>query len=314
MSEVVVTATRVRNIGIVGDQTAPKSRITLTGEYISQRRPPGRHAVPEPQPDSGRQLHQHRSVRHLGRQPAHSRLRRLARVGHLRRHSAQRLRQLRAVHEPDARSGAHRSRRREPRHHRRRQPDGLGHRRHGRVSHAQAPRGVRRPGDRSSGGNFDYKRAFLRVDTGEWGDLGTTAFFAASYQNYDKFKGPGELEKKQFNAVFRQDFDNEQLREPGVPLQRESQRVLPHREHRELRRRTAATTTTSTRARATLRPPAVRDNENCAPVRRAATPALPATDNLANTVELHELLRRAHQSVGYRQRPHAVAVAPRRQA
>ena len=31
----------------------------------------------------------------------------------------------------------------------------------------------------------------------------------ARYQNYDKFKGPGELEKKQFNAVIRQDFENE---------------------------------------------------------------------------------------------------------
>src|SRR5215468_7237185 len=31
MTEVVVSATRVRSIGIVGDQTAPKSRISLTG-------------------------------------------------------------------------------------------------------------------------------------------------------------------------------------------------------------------------------------------------------------------------------------------
>src|SRR5687767_5160030 len=34
MSEVVVSATRIRNIGIVGEQTAPKSRVTLTGEYL----------------------------------------------------------------------------------------------------------------------------------------------------------------------------------------------------------------------------------------------------------------------------------------
>src|SRR5688572_5476698 len=32
MSEVVVSATRVRSIGIVGDQNAPKSRVTLTAE------------------------------------------------------------------------------------------------------------------------------------------------------------------------------------------------------------------------------------------------------------------------------------------
>ena len=50
--------------------------------------------------------------------------------------------------------------------------------------------------------------ASLRLDTGEWSDWGTTAFIAGSYQNYDKFKGPGELEKKQVNAVIRQDFEN----------------------------------------------------------------------------------------------------------
>jgi iron complex outermembrane recepter protein len=60
-----------------------------------------------------------------------------------------------------------------------------------------------------SGGEFDYKRAFLRLDSGAFGPWGTKAFIAGSYQNYDKFKGPGELEKKQFNAVIRQDFENE---------------------------------------------------------------------------------------------------------
>jgi len=34
MSEVVVSATRVRTIGIMNDQTAPKSRVTLSGEYL----------------------------------------------------------------------------------------------------------------------------------------------------------------------------------------------------------------------------------------------------------------------------------------
>ena len=67
-----------------------------------------------------------------------------------------------------------------------------------------------------SGGNDNYKRGFLRVDTGEWGDSGTNAFFAASYQKYDKFKGPGDLEKKQFNAVFRQDFENENFIQLGL--------------------------------------------------------------------------------------------------
>src|SRR3954463_12591070 len=60
-----------------------------------------------------------------------------------------------------------------------------------------------------SGGQENYRRGFVRIDTGEWGSLGTKAFIAASYQSYDKFRGPGDLEKKQFNAAIRQDFENE---------------------------------------------------------------------------------------------------------
>jgi len=60
-----------------------------------------------------------------------------------------------------------------------------------------------------SAGEFDYRRGFFRLDSGAFGPWGTKAFIAGSYQNYDKFKGPGELEKKQFNAVIRQDFENE---------------------------------------------------------------------------------------------------------
>ena len=49
-------------------------------------------------------------------------------------------------------------------------------------------------------GDFNYRRIMGLVDTGEVGPWGTTAWFAASYQNYDKFKGIGELEKTQFNG------------------------------------------------------------------------------------------------------------------
>ena len=49
-------------------------------------------------------------------------------------------------------------------------------------------------------GSFDYRRIFGRLESGEFGPWGTTAFAAASYTNYDKFRGPGELEKKQYNA------------------------------------------------------------------------------------------------------------------
>ena len=44
------------------------------------------------------------------------------------------------------------------------------------------------------------------MDTGAFGPWGTTAYGAFSYTNYDKFKGPGELEKTQFNGKIYQDL------------------------------------------------------------------------------------------------------------
>ena len=55
-------------------------------------------------------------------------------------------------------------------------------------------------------GSFQYGRVFGRFDTGEFGPWGTTAYVAGSYTNYDKWKGPGDLEKKQYNARIFQDL------------------------------------------------------------------------------------------------------------
>jgi iron complex outermembrane receptor protein len=52
----------------------------------------------------------------------------------------------------------------------------------------------------ASFGDFDYRRLMFLMDTGEFGPWGTTAWFAASFQEYDKFKGLGALEKQQYNA------------------------------------------------------------------------------------------------------------------
>lgn len=49
-------------------------------------------------------------------------------------------------------------------------------------------------------GSFNYRRIFGMVDTGEIGPWGTTGYLSASYQKYDKFKGPGDLEKWQING------------------------------------------------------------------------------------------------------------------
>jgi iron complex outermembrane receptor protein len=55
-------------------------------------------------------------------------------------------------------------------------------------------------------GENNYRRAFLVLDSGAFGPWGTKAFIAGSYQKYDKWKGPGSLEKKQFNARILQDI------------------------------------------------------------------------------------------------------------
>ncbi|ATQ41237.1 TonB-dependent receptor domain-containing protein [Caulobacter mirabilis] len=71
---------------------------------------------------------------------------------------------------------------------------------------------VRKPRDEFGGmatfsaGTFNFKRVFGLVETGEFGPWGTKAWFSASYQNYDKFKGRGDLERKQFNARIWQDI------------------------------------------------------------------------------------------------------------
>ena len=58
-------------------------------------------------------------------------------------------------------------------------------------------------------GEDNYRRIFGRYDVGAFGPLDTTAYLTASYTNYDKFKGPGELEKQQYNGrVFQNLGDN----------------------------------------------------------------------------------------------------------
>ncbi len=49
-------------------------------------------------------------------------------------------------------------------------------------------------------GDFDYTRVFAKLETGRLTSFGTKIFVAGSLTRYDKFKGPGEISKKQFNA------------------------------------------------------------------------------------------------------------------
>lgn len=49
-------------------------------------------------------------------------------------------------------------------------------------------------------GSDNYRRFFAMVDSGNFGPYDTKAFLAASYTKYDKWKGPGDIEKKQING------------------------------------------------------------------------------------------------------------------
>lgn len=74
---------------------------------------------------------------------------------------------------------------------------------------------MRRPGEvpqlllQPSIGSFNYRRLFTSVDTGSMGSWGTRGLLAFSEQHYDKFKGPGDLGKTQFDAATYQDLGND---------------------------------------------------------------------------------------------------------
>lgn len=61
----------------------------------------------------------------------------------------------------------------------------------------------------ASGGSFNYGRIAGLLNTGEFGPFGTRAWIEGSYQKYDKFKGYGKFDKKQFNFKIYQDLHHE---------------------------------------------------------------------------------------------------------
>jgi len=207
MSEVVVSATRIRNVGIIGEQNAPKSRISLSGEYLDKQlsgqsvfqalnQVPGvTFTNSDPYGTSGGNLRirgfdgSRVSVTFDGVPLNDSGNYALFTNQMLDSELIDRVDVNLGTTDVDSPTASATG---------------------GTVAYR-----TRKPTDEFggqavlSGGEENYKRAFLRVDSGEFGPWGTKAFIAASYQNYDKFKGPGELEKKQVNAVIRQDFENE---------------------------------------------------------------------------------------------------------
>lgn len=55
-------------------------------------------------------------------------------------------------------------------------------------------------------GGHGFLRLFGMLDTGAFGPWDTRSFFSGSFTNYDKWKGPGEIEKHQFNTRLYQDL------------------------------------------------------------------------------------------------------------
>ncbi len=278
MSEVVVTGSRARMIGIVGDQTAPKSRITLSGEYLAKQTAGdtlfnGLNQLPGVNFTSNDAF---------GTSGGNLRIRGFdgSRVsvtfdgvplndsGNYALFTNQML-DSELIERVDVNLG---------------------------TTDVDSPTAsatggtvaykTRRPAEEFGGlstlsfGEENYRRAFLRVDSGAFGPWDTKAFVSASYQKYDKFKGPGELEKKQFNAAIRQDFDNENFIQLAVHFNQNRNAFYRNTSAANFAQfgRDYENLVSCTRDAPTA---GVADNENLSTVGSTAT--LLNTDNLANT-------------------------------
>ncbi len=130
-----------------------------------------------------------------------------------------------------------------------------------------------------SGGQDSFQRYFALVDTGNFGPWNTRAFAAASYSNNDKFKGPGDMFKRQVNARIHQELDNGNFVSVAAHYNinrnnfyRNATQAQWTQFGREYDNNATCMRDTST--------PGVRDDDNATLI--ATTPALPATDNPAN--------------------------------
>ena len=132
-----------------------------------------------------------------------------------------------------------------------------------------------------SGGENSYRRAFGLLETGRFGPWGTRAWVSASTTEYDKFKGPGDLSKRQFNAQLRQDVgDDGDYFTVGLHWNRNRNAFYRNASAASFNLFGLGYDNLST---CTLDAPTagVADNDNATPV--ASTPALPSGDNVANT-------------------------------
>ena len=81
-----------------------------------------------------------------------------------------------------------------------------------------------------SAGDHNYQRGFLRVDTGEWSDLGHHGFPGRLVPELRQVQGPGRSREEAGQCRDPPGFRERQLHLDGAALQREPQRVLSHRQ------------------------------------------------------------------------------------
>jgi iron complex outermembrane receptor protein len=144
---------------------------------------------------------------------------------------------------------------------------------------------TRRPNEETSAmavlskGDFGYNRIFASVDSGAFGPWGTTAFVSASYQDYNKFKGPGELFKRQYNGKLYQDLGDRGFMALSAHFNKNRNNFYRNASAANfaLFGRDYDNLATCTRD---LPTPGVADNDNATLV--AGTTTLPANDNPAN--------------------------------
>ena len=128
-------------------------------------------------------------------------------------------------------------------------------------------------------GEDSYNRLFVMGETGSIGPWNTRAWVAGSVAKNDKFKGPGEIYKRQFNAKVYQALDNGNFISAAVHYNRNRNNFYRNTTvaNWDLFGRSYDNLATCTRVAARA---GVRDDENATLV--ASIPSLPSGDNTAN--------------------------------
>ena len=130
-----------------------------------------------------------------------------------------------------------------------------------------------------STGQDSFQRYFLMLDSGAFGPWGTRAFVAGSYSDNDKFKGPGDMFKRQFNARVHQELDNGNFVSVAMHYNRNRNNFFRNATEAQWAQfgRDYDNNASCVRDAPT---PGVRDDDNATLV--PGTTALPANDNVAN--------------------------------